>query len=29
MDAVPNPLDTIAITSTTAESRRDGRLRKR
>ena len=28
MDAVPNPLDTLAIT-TTAESRRDGRLRKR
>ena len=28
MDAVPNPLDTLAITAT-AESRRDGRLRKR
>jgi integrase len=28
MDAVPNPLDTLAIT-TTAQSRRDGRLRKR
>jgi integrase/recombinase XerD len=28
MDAVPNPLDTLAITAT-AQSRRDGRLRKR
>ena len=28
MDAVPNPLDTLTI-ATTAESRRDGRLRKR
>jgi integrase len=28
MDAVPNPLDTLAIT-VTAQSHRDGRLRKR
>ena len=28
MDVVPNPLDTLAIT-VTAQSRRDGRLRKR
>src|ERR1039457_3533865 len=28
MDTVPNPLDTLAITAT-AQSRRDGRLRKR
>jgi site-specific recombinase XerD len=28
IDAVPNPLDTLTITAT-AQSRRDGRLRKR